>query len=117
MAGKITRIYTGPDGESHFEDIEIPVQAKNVGRESEHINATGMVFVELDSDHVYDWHNAPRRQYMITLKGEGEFEIGDGTRRRFGPGDILLAEDTTGRGHKSQTINNRPRKVVFVTLD
>ena len=51
------------------------------------------------------------------IEGEGEIEIGDGTKRRFKAGDILLAEDTTGRGHITRVLNNQPRKVMFVTLD
>jgi uncharacterized cupin superfamily protein len=33
------------------------------------------------------------------LSGEMEVEIGDGSKRRFKAGDVLLAEDTTGQGH------------------
>lgn len=118
MERKITRIYTGTDGESHFEDIIIPIEDKRgIGRKSELIKATGVIFGEMDKDYKSDWHNAPRRQFVITLEGEGEIEIGDGTKRQFGPGDILLAEDTTGRGHISRGVNYQPRRVVFITLD
>ena len=118
MERKVARLYTGPDGESHFEDIEIAVEDKGViGRRSELVKATGIIFGELDSEHKYDWHNAPRWQFVITLEGEGEVEIGDGTKRRFRAGDILLAEDTTGRGHISRVVNNQPRKMIVVTLD
>jgi len=115
---KITRIYTGSDGESHFEDIEIPLQDRgDIGKLSQLQKATGIIFRETGPDYDYDWHNAPRRQYVIMLSGEVELEVGDGTTRRLGPGDILLAEDTTGRGHRSRTVNNQPRRSVFVTLD
>ncbi|MFC2060093.1 hypothetical protein ACFLTZ_03230 [Chloroflexota bacterium] len=118
MAKKVTRIYTGSDGESHFEDIEIAVEDKVTGsRWSEFMKATGIIFGELDSNYKKEWHNAPRRQFVITVEGEGEIEVGDGTKRRFRPGDILLAEDTAGRGHISRVVNNQPRKIIFVTLD
>jgi hypothetical protein len=51
------------------------------------------------------------------LEGRVEIEIGDGSRRIFGPGDILLAEDTRERSHISRTVDNQPRKSIFVTLD
>jgi uncharacterized cupin superfamily protein len=51
------------------------------------------------------------------LDGEVEIEAGDGTKRRFGTGDVLLAEDTAGRGHISRAVEGRPRKSIFVTLD
>ena len=115
---KYTRLYTGADGESHFEDVEIPLEER-VGFSllSSSEKTTGIIFRETGGDYYIDWHNAPRWQYIITLEGEVEIEAGDGTVRRFGPGDIMLAGDTTGRGHISRTVNNQPRKSIFVTLE
>ncbi len=118
MERKVIHLYTGPDGESHFEDVVIPLVNKwTLGQRSEPIKAKEIIFQEQDDDYNSDWHNAPRRQFIITLEGEGEIEIGDGTKRRFKHGDILLAEDTTGRGHISRGIKNKPRKAVVVTLE
>lgn len=115
---KITRLYTGSDNESHFEEIEIELNdAGEIGRLSEQVKATGIIFRRTDPDYDYDWHNAPRRQYIIMLDGAVDVEIGDGTVRRFSTGDILLAEDVTGRGHKSRAVNNESRTSVFITLD
>ncbi|MDX1619158.1 MAG: hypothetical protein R3224_10260 [Balneolaceae bacterium] len=115
---KITRLYTGEDGESHFEDREILLEdAGEIGRLSETEPAIGIIFRETGPEYDYDWHNAPRRQYIIMLDGQVDVEIGDGTVRRFGPGDILLAEDTTGRGHISRSVDGQPRKSIFVVLD
>jgi hypothetical protein len=115
---KITRLYTGPDNESHFEDIETELNnAGDIGQLSERVRATGIIFRRTGPDYDYDWHTAPQRQYIIMLNGAVDVEIGDGTVRRFSTGDILLAEDTTGRGHKSKAVNNEPRLSVFVTLD
>ncbi len=115
---KITRLYTGPDDESHFEDIEIDLNdAGDIGHLSEQMEATGIIFRKTGPEYDYDWHNAPQRQYIIMLDGAVDVEIGDGTVRRFSTGDILLVEDTTGRGHKSKSVNNESRLSVFVTLD
>ncbi|MGH7961567.1 MAG: hypothetical protein ACRERD_07025 [Candidatus Binatia bacterium] len=115
---KVTRLYTGPDKQSHFEDVEILLGDDSIGgRMSELMKATGVIFRETGGDYNYDWHNAPRRQYVIMLDGEVEIEIGDGTKRLFRTGDILLAEDTTGQGHISRSVNGKPRKSMFVTLD
>jgi uncharacterized protein YjlB len=115
---KITRIYTGADQQSHFEDVEILlVDDSLAGRMSVLQKATGVLFRETDGAYNYDWHNAPRRQYVIMLDGAVEIEIGDGTKRRFGTGDILLAEDTAGQGHISRAVDGKPRKSLFVTLD
>jgi hypothetical protein len=115
---KITRLYTGDDGESHFEDVEVPLSERaGLGRISELRSATGVLFRETDTDYLLDWHNAPRRQFILNLEGQVEIELGDGTKRRFGPGDVLLAEDTTGRGHISRAVDGSPRRMIFVTLD
>ena len=115
---RFTRLYTGTDDESHFEDVGIPLTARgSFSRLSDLERATGIVFRETSGDYFIDWHNAPRRQYVIGLEGEVEIEVGDGTRRRFGPGDVFLAEDTAGRGHVSRAVNNQPRKSIFVTLE
>ena len=114
----ITRIYTGEDGESHFEDVEIPlVDIGEIGRLSELQGATGVLFRETDGDYDFDFHCAPRRQYVINLDAAVEIETGDGTKRRIGAGEILLAEDTHGRGHKSRAVDAEPRRCIFVTLD
>jgi len=115
---KITRIYTGDDGESHFEDMEIPLDdAGPIGRLSVLQKATGVLFHETPADYDYGFHNAPRRQYIINLDAGVEMEVGDGTKRIIHPGEILLVEDTTGRGHKSRALKRTPRKSVFITLD
>ena len=105
---KITRLYTGRDGHSHFEEIEVEIEKLQ--------SAEGIVFRRAAPGHVQDWHPAPRRQYVITLSGEGEIEIGDGTRRRFGPGDVMLADDLTGRGHITRVAGNVPRLYAMIPL-
>ena len=115
---RVVRLYTGPDNKSHFEDIQIPLKdAGKVGFISELYKATGVVFRETTGDYNYDFHTAPRRQYVVNMEGEVEIEVGDGTRRILRAGDILLAEDTTGQGHISRAVAGKPRKSLFITLD
>ncbi len=115
---KATRLYTGKDGESHFEDIDIDIKPYDAGeRRSGMMPATGILFRETVGSLDQQWHNAPRRQYVITLRGRGEIEVGDGSRRQFGPGDIMLAEDVTGRGHITRGIGKEPRVSIFVALE
>jgi quercetin dioxygenase-like cupin family protein len=71
----------------------------------------------VDGDYALDYHTAPRRQFVINLTGSVDIEVGDGTVRRLGPGDILLAEDTTGEGHISRAVDGEPRRCLFVPLD
>lgn len=115
---KIVRIYTGDDGRSHFEDVTVPLTDRGpLGRISELWRGSGVMFREVDGDYDLDFHNAPRRQLVVNLSGSVDIEIGDGTVRRLGPGDILLAEDTAGQGHISRAVDGEPRRCLFVPLD
>ncbi len=115
---KIVRIFTGSDGKSHFEDVEIPlVQKDPADWRSKFTKASGIIFRETSPQYDLDYHVAPQRQYVITLEGYVDITDGSGATRRFGPGDIMLAEDTTGQGHISRAVDNKPRKCIFVTLD
>jgi hypothetical protein len=78
--------------------------------------ATGISFRVSQPGYVLDWHCAPRRQYSISLSGSAEIEVGDGTIARVGPGDVVLAEDLTGRGHITRVVGNQPRVYAIVPL-
>ena len=115
---KITRVYSGEDGESHFDDVEIPLEDKGVvGALSPLFAGSGVIFRETDGDYDLDWHPAPRRQLVVMLSGGGvELEVASGETRRLQAGSVLLAEDTTGRGHKSRAIDAVPRVSLFLPL-
>jgi uncharacterized cupin superfamily protein len=114
---KMLRLYTGDDGESHFEDVEIDLQAGQfAGRYSDPVRVKTVIFRETDGDYDLDYHTAPRRQFVINLRGSVELETGLGEKRQLGPGDILLAEDTTGRGHRSRAVNAETRESLFIPL-
>ncbi|MFZ0547570.1 MAG: cupin domain-containing protein [Candidatus Promineifilaceae bacterium] len=115
---KITRIYSDSNGESHFEDIDIPLaDSGEIGTLSRIQKATGIIFRETAGDYDFAWHNSPRRQYVIILEGGVDFTVSDGETRRFGGGDVVLLEDTIGKGHYSKAVEGRRRKSIFVTLD
>ena len=114
----MVRVFTGDDGASHFEDLEIELTDHGMrGRMSELWAGKGVIFREVDADYALDFHNAPRRQFVINLHGAVEIEVGDGSRRVLGPGDILLAEDTTGQGHISRAVDDQPRSCLFLPLE
>ncbi len=79
--------------------------------------ATGIIFRETPADYDFTWHNTPRRQYVIILEGAVDFTVSNGETRRFGGGEVILLEDTTGKGHSSKAVNGQRRKSIFVTLD
>lgn len=109
----IFRLYSGNDGESHIERLTLASQPDLTTLHS----AKGVVFRSVEPGYFHDWHNAPRRQYVITLAGEAEIGLGDGTVHRLGPGDVNLAEDVTGRGHTTRVIGEVPRITATIHLD
>jgi hypothetical protein len=111
------RIYTGPDGETHFEDVELST-AEERGESvlSAPIQAASVIFRRTSKDQNADWHPAPRRQFVVTLSGEAEIVASDGEVRRVGPGSIMLAEDLTGKGHITRGVGNVDRLSLFITF-
>ena len=114
---KVTRIYTGPDNQTHAEEYEVQLGAPRGATEvAEPIDVTSLQFRRTSPEYFIDWHNAPRRQYVVTLSGESEVELGDGTKIRLYPGHILLAEDITGQGHISRAVGSEDRISLFIPL-
>ncbi|MDD4385577.1 MAG: hypothetical protein PHD06_10430 [Bacteroidales bacterium] len=114
---KITKVYSDKNGESNFEDIEIPLKNDGeIGFLSDKIPVKELIFRKVKSRYDYDFHNAPQKQYIILLDGEIEIETSLGEKRAFKGGDILLLEDTQGKGHKTRNLQNIERKSIFITL-
>ena len=113
----LTRIYSDSKGDSHFEDIAVPLNdAGDIGSLSETLPANGVIFREVLPTYDYDFHTAPQRQYIILLDGEIEIETSLGDTRIFKAGEILLVEDTEGKGHKTRNLKPEKRRSVFITL-
>ena len=118
---KIWRVYSGQDGQSHI--AEEPLGMKPFtdvegahGEGTAMQSAKGIIFRVSAPGYVLSWHCAPRRQYSISLSGTAEIEVGDGTVARVGPGDVVLAEDLTGRGHVTRVVGDQPRFYAIVPL-
>ena len=115
---RISRVYTGDDGRSHFEEIEIAFpEDAGIGRRTPLLPADSLSMREAEDDREMDFHNAPRRQFVITVAGRAEMECGDGSKRQFGPGDVFFADDLTGQGHITRTIELPRRSVVVPVAD
>jgi len=79
--------------------------------------ATGIIFRETSPDYDMDWHPAPRRQYIINLDGPVSIQASDGETRIIGAGEVLLVEETTGKGHFSKAVNDKMRHSIFVPIE
>jgi hypothetical protein len=115
---KIHRLYVDDEGESHWQDVAVEFgEATPSGRVSTWHPATGIIFREVPPDYDLDWHPAPRRQYIINLDAGVQLTASDGESRRIEAGEVILVEDTWGKGHLSKAIDGKLRHCIFVTLD
>jgi hypothetical protein len=113
----ITRIYADANGDSHFQDILIPLKvAGDIGSLSDPAQVESIIFRKVLPNYDYDFHRAPARQYIILLDGEIEIETSLGEKRQFKTGDTLLVEDLSGKGHRTRNLLPEVRKSIFVTL-
>ena len=111
---KLYRLFTGKDNQSHFEKLD-DNKASSLFNTVHRVK--GLVFRIEDRPQLSDWHPAPRRQYIINLDNGVQITASDGESRVIGAGEVLLVEDTTGKGHLSKALNERIRNCIFVTLD
>jgi quercetin dioxygenase-like cupin family protein len=100
------RLYTGSDGNSHV------VRGSLSG--GQFVGAQSILFKETPAHSSLDWHDAPTTQYVITLAGVLEFTTVGGETFTIHPGDVLVAEDNTGSGHKWRLVNDEPWKRAYV---
>jgi len=99
-------LYTGEDGHSHVQRGSISEGAL--------VKADHALFKETAANSSFDWHNDPIPQYVITLSGILEFTTKTGEIFTIYPGDVLLATDHTGSGHKWRLMNSDPWKRIYV---
>ena len=115
---KIHRLYVDQKGESHFEDVDIQyVESSRAGRLSARLPATGIIFRQVQPTYDLDWHPAPRRQYIINLDAGVQITASDGEARVIGAGEVILVEDTTGKGHLSKAVDGKLRHCIFIPVE
>jgi quercetin dioxygenase-like cupin family protein len=83
---------------------------------SELVATSSISFRETKSGGTFAPHDAPTRQFVITLSGTLEFETATGATFLIRPGDILLAEDTTGTGHSWKLMDDKPWRRAYVIV-
>ena len=115
---RIHNIYADANGESHIRDLDIEwTRSGPTGKISDPVRVASMAFRVTDGSYNLQWHNAPRRQYIINLEGSVEITTSDGERRLIGPGEIILAEDTSGKGHLSKAVANGARRSLIIPIE
>ena len=102
------KLYTGPDNASHVVEGTIA--------ENDRTDVVAIHCKETPAHSSFDWHDAPEPQYVITLSGTLEFTTRDGETFVLRPGDVLVATDDIGSGHKWRLIDDQPWRRAYVVL-
>jgi quercetin dioxygenase-like cupin family protein len=102
------RLYTGPDHASHVMEGTVALD--------ERADVVAIRFQESAAHSSFDWHGAPEPQYVITLSGTLEFTTRDGEKFILHPGDVLVATDDVGSGHRWRLIDDQPWRRAYVVL-
>lgn len=137
---KYVRLYTGLDGESHFEDVEMDLTAgigygtgatetaqqgpdgiRSHGHGDPHlatgrIQTNGAIIRSYPPGFFADWHPSPWRALIVTLRGAMELTASDGETRRFGPGEWRINDDRTGKGHQARSVGDAGHDTLLIYL-
>jgi quercetin dioxygenase-like cupin family protein len=102
------KLYSGPDNASHVIEGMVAL--------SDRTDVVAVHFEVSPPHSSFDWHDAPQPQYVITLSGTLEFTTRDGKMFVLHPGDVLLATDDAGSGHRWRLIDDQPWRRCYVVL-
>ena len=122
MAKNYTRIVVTDDGRSAFEDTELQLGEISLGDGIQPMlvgplgTVRGVAYCTF-ADFGSEPHTASDPQWVVVLAGELEVEVSDGTSRRFRPGDLVLATDTSGAGHITRVIGGTPVHALGISAD
>jgi len=123
LALPVVRLAVDEAGKSYFAETRLPLNMQDYSPPANPIavhrlaGARSATFVHLPAGADEPWHPAPRRQYAVALRGEVEITAGSGEQRHFGPGDIVLLEDTYGQGHRTRVLPGEDHLALMVAVE
>jgi hypothetical protein len=120
--------YEGSDGKTHLRDITVDLKSADFAPPAPLAGVGGLrpATHTLFSSIGANWgradyeagvpHPTPKRQFYVTLSGEGTVITTDGDRRRLVPGAVVLLTDVSpSKGHF--TIADKPMVGAFIQLE
>ena len=116
------RLYASDDGESHFEQIEVKLSLTEYAPPAPPLELSEMKpaaqfgFMNAPAGWSSDWHPSSARNLFFVLTGEWEVTASDGESQRFKVGDVLLVEDTSGKGHRSRVTGETNSLAAMIEL-
>eukprot|EP01012_Entosiphon_sulcatum_P009525 TRINITY_DN15380_c0_g1_i1.p2 TRINITY_DN15380_c0_g1~~TRINITY_DN15380_c0_g1_i1.p2 ORF type:complete len:130 (-),score=25.98 TRINITY_DN15380_c0_g1_i1:7-396(-) len=119
-AWRIPVISVREDGETFFTERTIQLSpgggANSIGALSSMFPASGVMFRETPSDYLFEWHCAPRRQFIVNLNAAVHVETSNGDQRLLPAGQVFFVEDIHGKGHRSKAVDGQTRLSVFIAV-
>ena len=116
----VSKLYSDDQDITHFGDEALGWNV--LGSADDAPEATALLpakeigFLHFPASYRSSWHPAPRKQYVMVMEGAMEVEVGDGEKRIFRPGSVLLVTDTEGRGHKTSAVEGADVVLVWVPV-
>lgn len=117
---RYTHLYVDTNGDSRFEDARLPMDEDASGPGvAELVSGDQLVgalrFLRLPPGWFQEQRPAHNRRWLLVLSGVMDVEASDGEVRRFGPGSVLLVEDTHGLGHRGRVVGG-PAEIAIAPL-
>jgi len=122
MKTNYTRLFADDAGESHFEEVAVELALADFAPSapplaaSEFFPAIRSGFIGGPPGWTGEWHVSSARNLFVVVSGEWEIEASDGTLRKFSSPEVLLAEDTSGKGHRSRVVSKEDSLALVVQL-
>jgi hypothetical protein len=120
---KYLRLYAGENGESHVEEMQATFDTQQYAPPAPEFGISAaedtarFVFVNFPAEWTSELHRSPRRQVFVMLSGHLVGEASDGAVIDLRPGDVLLMEDTSGRGHTARTMDGAEVHAMMIHLE
>ena len=122
MNASYCRLYVDSNGESHFDDVGVELREVPFAPPAPPLwlcelgAAVRAAFLGGPAGWQGEWHQSTGRNLFVVIKGEWEIEVSDGEKRMFSPTDVVLLEDTSGKGHNSRVTSSDHSLALFVEL-
>ena len=121
MALTFLSIVADSEGESHFGTTTVGLTSTDFAPPAPPLDVSEILdgrcgFLRARPGWFGDWHPAPSRQYMCLLSGVLEVSVSDGETRTVSPGEVVLLEDTEGKGHATRVVSEEPAVMMFARI-
>lgn len=105
------RLYADGDGETHFATATLEMSEADYRPPApmlyvSHGYPGAFQFVRLPAGWEGRGITPPSRQFFVCLEGEVEIAASDGDTRKVKTGDVVLMEDTSGKGHRTRVTSS-----------